>query len=299
MCSPSTPGLDEPLADLDRLLEGRPLLPPGEERLPVVDRADLELEVEVVPDLLPHRAHDLDREARAVLQRPAVLVLPVVDRRGEELRDQVAVAAVDLDAVELGLARPAGGLPEGVDDLVDLRLRHPLARKAVDRVGLVRGGEPLVVEDARDVPLPAGEGELDDVRRPGLAHALPQLRPERHLVVGVEVGVVGDDRPARMDRRVRGDHRPDSTARELDVPVHAGLRAGAVVVVEAPRDARAEEPVLHLEMLELQRLEDRRPGCLLAVLRAHFGVTPPRRGALVECEARTQGARVSGGHGRD
>ena len=98
---PVDAGLDQPLADLDRLLEGRPLLAPGEERLAVVDRADLELEVEVVPDLLAHRAHDLEREARAVLERPAVVVGAVVDRGGEELRDQVAVAAVDLDPVEL------------------------------------------------------------------------------------------------------------------------------------------------------------------------------------------------------
>ena len=255
--------LDEPVAHLDRLLEGRALLAPGKERLAVVDGADLELEVEVVADLLPDRAHDFEREARAVLERPAVLVRSVVDRGREELGDEVAVAAVHLDPVQLGLAGAAGGLGEAVDDLVDLRLRHPLALEAVDRVGPVGRGEALVVEDARDVSLPPREGELDDVLRARVAHALSQLEVERHPLVRVEVRVVRHDRSAWVHRGVRGDDRPDSPAGELDVPVDPRLRAGAVVVVEAPGDARAEEPVFHLEVAKAKRLEDCRPGCCI------------------------------------
>jgi hypothetical protein len=64
----------------------------------------------VVPDFGSHRSHDLECEPRAVLERPAVLVLAVVDRGGEELRDQVAVAAMDLDPVRTRFARPPGPL---------------------------------------------------------------------------------------------------------------------------------------------------------------------------------------------
>jgi hypothetical protein len=51
-----------------------------EQVVAVVDRRDLELQVVVVPDLRTNRADELEREARAVLDRAAVLVLAVVDR---------------------------------------------------------------------------------------------------------------------------------------------------------------------------------------------------------------------------
>ena len=161
--NPSTPGLLEPPADLDRVLDRRPLAPPGKEGVVVVDGGDLELDVVVVTDLAPDRLHDLERQPRAVLQRAAVLVLAVVDRRREELRDQVAVAPVDLDPVELGLARAPRGLREALDDLPDLRDRRPLARQPVDRLRLVRRAEALRVRDARDVALAAGVRDLGQV----------------------------------------------------------------------------------------------------------------------------------------
>ena len=80
---------------------------PEEERVRVLGGADLHLQVEVVADLAADRAHRLEQQARPVLERPAVLVLAVVDRRGEELREEVAVGAVDLDAVEARLAGAA------------------------------------------------------------------------------------------------------------------------------------------------------------------------------------------------
>jgi hypothetical protein len=114
----------------------------------VVDGRDLELNVEVVADLTPDRRTISSAQPRTVLQRAAVLVLPVVDRGREELRDQVAVAAVDLDPVELGLARAPRRLREALDDLADLTDRRPLARKPVDRLRLVGGAEALRVGDA-------------------------------------------------------------------------------------------------------------------------------------------------------
>ena len=70
-----------------------PLLLPRKQRVVVVDGADLHLQVEVAADLLADRADDLQEEARAVLERAAVLVVAVVDRGAEELREQIAVRA--------------------------------------------------------------------------------------------------------------------------------------------------------------------------------------------------------------
>ena len=59
----------EPAADAQRLLDRVPLREPGEDLVQVLAQADLEAEAEVVTDLALHRANDLEREARAVLER--------------------------------------------------------------------------------------------------------------------------------------------------------------------------------------------------------------------------------------
>ena len=87
-------------------------MPKKRDRVVVLLDADLHLEVEVVADAGPDRLHDLEHEPGAVLERTAVLVLPVVDRGAEELGDQIAVGAVQLDAVEPRVARAPGALRE-------------------------------------------------------------------------------------------------------------------------------------------------------------------------------------------
>ena len=233
-----------------------PLALPGEQIVVVVDGGDLELHVEVVADLGADRAHDLEREARPVLERAAVLVVAVVDRRREELRDQVAVAAVDLDPVGAGLARAARGLREALDDLLDLGLRHGDALEAVDRLRLARRAPALLVDDAADVALPARERELREVLAVVLVHLVDQLAPERDRLVAVDVRVVRHDDPARVDGCVGRDDRADPAARELEVPVDVDARAGSVVVVEAAGEARAQHAVLDRQVLELERRED-------------------------------------------
>ena len=82
------------------------------ERVVVFDGADLHLQVEIAADLGANRADNLEHESRAVLELAAVLVLAIVDRRAEELRDEVAVRAVQLDAVGAGLARAPRALAQ-------------------------------------------------------------------------------------------------------------------------------------------------------------------------------------------
>ena len=61
--------------------------------------------------------------------RPAPAVVALVGGRRQEAVDQVAVAGVDLDAVEAGRRRPAGGVGERSIDLGDVVLvGHPVAR---------------------------------------------------------------------------------------------------------------------------------------------------------------------------
>ena len=66
------------------------------------------------------RLDDLEREARAVLERPAVLVGAAVRERRDELAREVAVGAVDLDEVEARLLRDPGRERVVVDERVDL-----------------------------------------------------------------------------------------------------------------------------------------------------------------------------------
>ncbi len=72
-------------------------------------------------DGVDHGGGDLDQEACPILRRPAVAVGALVGTLGEELVQQVAVRAVDLDAVEAGLIhREPGRDGELPDDGLDL-----------------------------------------------------------------------------------------------------------------------------------------------------------------------------------
>jgi hypothetical protein len=153
---------------------------------------------------------------------------------------------MDLDAVEPGLAGAARSLPERRSNLAQLRRGRLLGLEPVERVGLRRRAQALLELDARDVPLPAPVGELEDVPAAVLVDVLADLPPERNVLVAVDRRVARDDLPAPVDAAPRRDDRADAAARELQLPVDPRLRAGAVVVVEAAGDARAEEAVADL-----------------------------------------------------
>ena len=159
----------EHLAHRNRVLEGVALGLAVEQRVVVFDGADLHLQVEVASDLLADLAHDLDDEAGAVLERTAVVVFAIVDGRAQELRDQVAVGAVQFDAVAPGLAGAPRSLAERLHDLPNLVDRCPLALEAVQRVILVGGAESLGVLDPGHVALPAAMAQLQDVLAVALA----------------------------------------------------------------------------------------------------------------------------------
>ena len=100
-------GFRRPDRDLAALVERQPA---GEEvldRQPIDDRHAGHRRL--------HRAQHFEPEAGAVLQAAAIFVGAPVLERGVELRDQVAVRGVDLDAVEARLlrARRGGGVGGG------------------------------------------------------------------------------------------------------------------------------------------------------------------------------------------
>ena len=61
----------------------------------------------VAANLLADGIDDLEGEVQAALEVAAILVVPGVGERRQELRDRAAVRAVDLGAVDAGLAQTA------------------------------------------------------------------------------------------------------------------------------------------------------------------------------------------------
>ena len=227
------------------------------QRVVVVLGADLHLQVEVGAHLGPNGGHDLEQEAGALLQRAAVVVVAVVDRRAEELREQVAVGRVQLDAVEpAARARRAPAANAATVSAICACVMRD-AREAVQRL-IALGRAPALLElDAGDVALPAAVRELHDEPAVVLVDGVAERAPERDALVAIDRGVVGDDAAADRHRDERRDDRAHAAARELGLPVDARLVAGAVVVVEPARHVRAEDPVLHRQVAERERLEDR------------------------------------------
>ena len=76
---------------------------------------------EVATDRRAGAAHDLDREPPPLLRRAAPGVGALVGARREELVEQIALAAHDLDAVVAGLAGQLRAAGEVVDGAVDVR----------------------------------------------------------------------------------------------------------------------------------------------------------------------------------
>ena len=102
----------------------------------VVDGVDLHLQVEIITDLLADFADDFQHETRAVFPAAAIFIIAVIDAGTQELGDQIAVGPVQLYPVQPGLARPAGGLTEGFDDLGNLWLGGGVAvLRDVDTAG--------------------------------------------------------------------------------------------------------------------------------------------------------------------
>ena len=135
-----------------------------------------------------HRGHHLEQEPAAPLQVPAVAIGALVRERRQELREQVAVGAVDLDQVEAGRQ----GTPRG---------RHELGAHLGDLrdAERVRRGLPARLRDCR--------------------------RPDRRLVVVGGAGAGAGVRELDADGHARVVDRLDHPPQAVDqaVVVQPGL----------------------------------------------------------------------------
>src|SRR5262249_56628467 len=84
-------------------------------------------------DPVANRPDHAQEHARAVLERTAVFVVAQVGGSGEERRDQVAVARVDLDAVEPRAARALRGVGEPAAQRARVVLGDDVQREATGR----------------------------------------------------------------------------------------------------------------------------------------------------------------------
>ena len=197
---------------------------------------------------------DLAEETGAVLEAAAVLVVPVVrPRREEVLERRQAVRGVDVDEVVPRPDRARHGLAVPAPEIGDVLSAHlpglhgiPAAHRQVRRAE--RHGARVVVR-SRD----SAVDELDPGQRPMRVHLLDQPR------VGRDVGVVPDpslDEAPDVGRMVEldllgADDRP--AALGLD-PAHH--RVGGRVAVPHPVAVRhLEEPVARRHRADPDRLE--------------------------------------------
>src|SRR5690242_13939853 len=80
------------------------------------------------PRLADDRFHDFDEKADAVLRRAAITIRPPIAAIAQKLVDQIAIGAVQFDAVEPGIPRIVRRLPVVLDNAGDF-LRLERARR--------------------------------------------------------------------------------------------------------------------------------------------------------------------------
>ena len=155
-----------------------------------------------------------------------------------------------------GAPGPIGKLRDGG---LDLFARHRTALEAVKRVRLAGRTERAIgqVLDPGNVLLPSGIRQLQQKPAVVAMHGLADLAPERHARIAVDQRVAGHHPAAKGHRHMRRDDGANAAARELLLPADPNGRARAVVVIEPARDVGPKEPVLHGEVPEPQRNEDR------------------------------------------
>ncbi len=114
------------LASRDHLGPGLALGDQVQHRQPVDDD-------EVLADRLPRASHDLDGQTHAVVVAAAPLVGALVGVGHQELVDEVALGAHDLDAVVAGLTRELGAADERADLRLDAAATELVRRERRDR----------------------------------------------------------------------------------------------------------------------------------------------------------------------
>ena len=158
---------------------------------------------------------DLDENPQPLVEGPTVGVDAPVRLGRQELRDEVAVRAVDLDAVVSSRLEVRGGRSEPIDDHADVGQAH-LVRHA--RIALVRDRRRA---HGHEVRLAAGRlaTEMDQLAEHGGSVPVDRVgaEPESRDTVGVPS--LRDyprwEARRRVNDRCAGDDQPDPAARSL------------------------------------------------------------------------------------
>ncbi len=162
---------------------------------------------EVGADPLTDPAHDLDGEADAVLVRAAPAVLAVVGRRGDELVDQIALGAHDLDAVVPRALRERRGRDEVLDGRLDLVVGQGMgdepADRRLDRARRHQAGVVRVAPEVQDLHGDPAARRVDGRRHHGM---LGGFRLGGHL------GTAGQRAGPFVRRDAAGHHETDPAA---------------------------------------------------------------------------------------
>ncbi len=236
-------GLLEQARELDDLVPRLAALDQVEQRDPVHDR-------EALAHRLAGAAHDLDGEAHPVGRRPTPPVGAVVGARGQELVDQVALGAHDLDAVVARLLRQSGGVGEVRDGPVDALGRQRPRAEGRDRRPGGRGAD-----GERVVAVAAGVQDLHRDRAARLVHRAghplvpDRLQPRGHL------GGEGLEPAALVGRVAAGHDQPGAAAGALG-EVRRQLVDVPRVVLEAGVHRAHDHPVAQGQVAEGDRLEE-------------------------------------------
>ena len=212
-----------------------------------------------VPHRLAYGGQHLDAETHPVLEAATVLVGSSVALRGEELVDQIAMGAVDLDSVEAtGHGVPRRGC-EMLHELSDLALLQTLRRlEIVGHIGWGQGrklGPGPVVDAAIVCELQKSQGSVfvDRVgHAPKVRHrvGIPSRRVVRHLV-----------RRRGMHLSLAGDHDAHAAPRALGqvtteaLAVETGLTETPSRLREHREVGAKEHPIARLDGADAQGRE--------------------------------------------
>ena len=197
---------------------------------------------EVGPGGVAHRRDHLEGEAQAVFQGAAVAVAALVSVRRQEVGDQQAEGAEDLNAVETARTHPPGGGAEGRHHLVDFRRGHGVGRLA-DQFRGHRRGRPQGLARLAAVDAGAVVGELGEHAAAFLAHRLGKfLVTGNNAVVDVGEGVGRAQVAGPVNRRRPGDLQGDPAPRLGPVIGDIAI-AGDAVVGDARHMGGDQHPV--------------------------------------------------------
>ncbi len=207
-------------------------------------------------EIPPHRGtrapDDFDGEADAVLIGTAPLVGTVIGARGDELVDEVAFAAHDLDAVIAGLAREFRAAHEGRDlPQHAARTQHPGRERRNRGAQAARGNRERVISVA---------ARVQDLHAEVPALGVHGFRHEpvtRQLTAYTQLARKRRDPARAIGRDATRDDEARAAARPLG-EVGGELRKIPGLVLEAGVHRTHQDTVAQPQVAEIQRREESR-----------------------------------------